>query len=50
MRRLMVKVSVSKLLGVYYYSEEEKYDGEWKNNSKCGKGNFTKIVRCLLLS
>lgn len=28
-------------IGIYYYANKEKYDGQWSNNSKNGKGKET---------
>ena len=27
------------ILGIYYYVDGDKYDGEWKNSKQQGKGN-----------
>eukprot|EP00826_Nyctotherus_ovalis_P035842 TRINITY_DN3115_c0_g1_i12.p3 TRINITY_DN3115_c0_g1~~TRINITY_DN3115_c0_g1_i12.p3 ORF type:complete len:134 (-),score=12.67 TRINITY_DN3115_c0_g1_i12:716-1117(-) len=38
--RDMELVCLKCYLGIYYYTNGEKYDGEWKLNAKEGFGNF----------
>jgi len=36
-----VKVLLQITLGIYHFASGSKYDGEWKNDRKHGKGVFT---------
>ena len=37
------------IIGVWYYKNGDKYDGEWEDDIKNGKGNIELRIRCLLL-
>lgn len=39
--RGMELVYLKHYLGIYYYTNGEKYDGEWKFNAKEGFGNLS---------
>lgn len=37
------------ILGAYYYADGDQYDGDWKYNSRHGKGKVYKYYRYILL-
>ena len=45
----MGKVVEFIIIGVYYYDIGNKYEGEWANNNRHGKGIFINYSRNLLL-
>jgi len=51
MGRQMVKViKYIQSIGTFYYPNNEKYEGEWKDNNMCGHGKFIlRLNRNLLL-
>jgi len=36
----MAKVHLFLIIGIYYYKNESKFEGEWENGIKVGKGTY----------
>ena len=41
-KRMVMVNCLSKCIGIYYYPNGDRYDGEWKNDEKDGKGKTIK--------
>ena len=47
MKRCVEMVIIFNIIGIYYYADGNRYDGEWSNNEKKGRGNLNLLVGIL---